>query len=81
MIEINLASLIGILFFTLVLLVFSVWIFYNYNEEKDLEELYHIHQCPYCTHIFKTASKKSIQTCPNCNSLLTIEKNTNNAET
>ena len=73
---IDLDIAIAILLSSCLLLVFSIWIFYNLKEHCSATSLAHAaHQCPYCTQVFETTSDERIQQCPTCKSLLTIDPN------
>lgn len=87
MIKIDFTSAIsGYLCFS-IFLVFTLWIFYNYQRNGALDETKDLHQCPYCAYIFfdhspeklakmqntneEGAGSKSL-TCPRCKSFIDL---------
>jgi hypothetical protein len=53
------------------LLVFVLWIRYNFFNSKEIDDQIHFfQQCPYCTHIFFDYEDRRVKTCPKCKSLL-----------
>ena len=58
-------------------LVFSLWLFYNFREVVDREDsLEKIVECPYCTHLFKEIRSDLIR-CTHCKSVIELSENFN----
>lgn len=57
-----------------ILLVFTLWLFYNYRRTNTLTENSELKQCPYCTHIFPGSNDSEIDVCPQCKSYLHSEE-------
>jgi len=70
MITLDLNLSIGLFLTFALLFVFVLWIFYNYKQEDNLQDIQKMHQCPFCTYIFFVYSKDDIVTCPRCQSLV-----------
>ena len=51
-------------------IVFSLWIFYNYRSNKELQNLNLLQQCPYCTYLFIDFFNKPVLMCPRCHSYI-----------
>ena len=62
------------------LLVFSMWIFYNYSTDSvKLDNVKFLQQCPYCTYVFINYEEvRDLQICPRCKSYLSIGDNDTN---
>jgi len=52
MIKINFSYAISLYLCISIIVVFIVWIFYNYRRDGILNETKYLQQCPYCTYIF-----------------------------
>lgn len=71
MIVLDLISTISALLSVFLCLVFSLWIRYNFIEDRKIDyRISSFEQCPYCTHIFFDYQKGSVKVCPKCKSLL-----------
>jgi len=53
-----------------IILVLSLWIFYNYKEGNELNEIQHLQQCVYCTYVFFNYKQTELQICPRCKSYI-----------
>lgn len=75
MINIDLSWAIACIMFFMTLLVFSSWVFYNLNNDKNLKQGHKdVCQCPYCTSIFVNSDEKKTVICPQCKSLIKVEE-------
>jgi len=70
MITIELSFAIGLFILISFLLVFMLWIFYNYRESSTFNELKYLLQCPYCTYVFFNYKEKEMLVCPRCKSYI-----------
>ena len=70
MMVIDFTSTISFLLSLYLLLVFALWIRYNFNDKKIDYETSSFQQCPYCTYIFFDSRNSRVKTCPKCKSLL-----------
>jgi hypothetical protein len=54
------------------ILVIALWVSYTCNERasKDVHGAQYVQQCPYCCFVFFDYRKSSLQTCPQCKSLI-----------
>jgi len=77
MIKIEAAMAISVFLGISLLLVFSIWIFYNYNESININELSKLQQCSFCTYIFFKSADSDLLKCPRCNSLIFVRKTDN----
>ena len=69
MIKIGLINAVAIYCSISILLVFALWVFYNYNKEPAAsDDSLYLEQCNFCTHIFFNYLNKEIVTCPLCKS-------------
>ncbi|HLF18498.1 MAG TPA: hypothetical protein VI749_06340 [Candidatus Omnitrophota bacterium] len=74
MIKIDLILAVAIYCSLSILLVFVLWVFYNYNKEKLIgNDSLHLEQCNFCTHIFFNYLDKEIVICPLCKSYVHTE--------
>ncbi len=78
MIPINFITAISIMISFSLLVVFSVWIFYNYKKSDELENTNNLKQCKYCTYVFFNYKEDDILACPRCGSYLQAENNPEN---
>ena len=53
-----------------ILLVFVLWLFYNYRRDSLVSELTELKQCPYCAHVFPKDTNSELENCPQCKSYL-----------
>ncbi len=66
---INTAVAIYVSFF--IFLVFSLWLFYDYNEKIGIYDVKFLRQCPFCTYLFfyyNNKGKDETILCPRCKS-------------
>jgi len=70
MIVIDFVVAISIFLSFSLILVLTLWIFYNYKEGNDLNELQHLQQCTYCTYVFFNYKQTELQICPRCKSYI-----------
>ncbi len=78
MITLNLSWAIGIYISFVLILVLSMWIFYNCSrEEEPFQKSEFLVHCPYCTHLFFEYLDSDHLICPLCRSYLIKEKGTN----
>ncbi len=63
---INTAVAVYISFF--IFLVFSLWLFYDYNENVIIYNTKFLKQCPFCTYLFFYYNKEKTILCPRCRS-------------
>lgn len=71
MIAVDLIWAISFLISFALLLVFVLWIFYNFFEEaksQDVASSADLEQCPYCLSLFFDYQKSDVKTCPHCKS-------------
>ena len=72
MITINFSDAISAYLCGALLLVFGLWIFYNYREphRRLSDDTEKITQCPYCSYVFINQQKSEIFSCPECKSYI-----------
>ena len=72
MIKLDLTVAITVFLISDVLLVMALWLAYTCNERgsKDDRDAQFVQQCPYCSYVFFDYQKKSLQSCPQCKSLI-----------
>ncbi|OGX08195.1 MAG: hypothetical protein A2Y03_03100 [Omnitrophica WOR_2 bacterium GWF2_38_59] len=70
MIKIDINIAISVFLSLSILLVFTVWLFYNYKRSSILSEINELEQCPYCAHIFPKDKDSELKNCPQCKSYL-----------
>lgn len=71
MIKLDFSLAVTILLLIPLVLVFGLWIFYNFYRKQDWDlETAYFHQCPYCTFIFFDYQSKAVKSCPRCHSLV-----------
>jgi len=76
MIKVDLSLAIAIYISFCLILVICRWIFYNWYGDKELvHRIEFFNQCPFCTYIFFTFSKKDFTVCPRCKSYVSTEIN------
>jgi len=73
MIKVDFALAISGFFCLILLFVFIVWIFYNYQGGPDEGNTKALKQCPYCSHLFFNDGQKEVEKCPRCQSYLSSE--------
>ena len=72
MITVDIFLAIAVFLSVFLCVVFIVWIFYNfYNEKTADHDIESVHQCPYCTYVFVNHSKQDVLVCPRCWSYIT----------
>ena len=75
MIKIDFALGISLILTSIILLVISIWIFYNKSDESQTNNKAPIQQCPVCTHVFYDYCPANLQICPKCKSYITLSEN------
>jgi hypothetical protein len=56
------------------ILVFGLWIFYNFNDREVFYSTNNLARCHFCTYIFFTHKKEALLMCPRCKSYIAIEE-------
>ena len=71
MITVDLSLFVSLLFSLGLLLVFGLWIRYNFFNDREIDyQMQFFQQCPYCTYIFFDYRNSRMKTCPKCKSLV-----------
>ena len=71
MITIDIFLAIAIFLSVSLCVVFLVWIFYTFRNEKTAtHDSEFVHQCPYCTYVFVSCKKEDVLVCPRCQSYI-----------
>lgn len=71
MITVDFTLFVSLLLSFSLLLVFGLWIRYNFFRDQEIDDQTHfLQQCPYCTYIFFDYHNRRVKTCPKCKSLL-----------
>ena len=75
MIAIDFSLAISLILSFALLLVFGLWIRYNFTNSKRIDyQTNFFQQCPYCTYIFFDYRDHGVKICPKCKSLLGNER-------
>ncbi len=73
MIQVDIVLAITILLSSSLVVVFLLWMFYNFRGGKDKgisDTSDQVQQCPYCTHVFVNYKQKDVLMCPRCKSYI-----------
>jgi len=73
MIKVQFTEAIAIYLCFSIVLVFIVWMSYNYRERSLLNHPRFLRQCHYCTYIFFYYRESGSVICPRCKSYLNVE--------
>ena len=73
MITIDFTQAITIFISFVLCLVFGLWVSYTYTKVDLVYSLDHFKQCVYCTYIYFSSKKESLQLCPRCKSYIAVE--------
>ena len=77
MIRIDAVQFISCALSIFLLLVFILWIFYNYKDSGKLSDnSENLAQCPYCTFVFFEYKKEALSVCPRCKSYINTAQET-----
>lgn len=75
MIKLEISLAISLFLSFPIILVFTLWMFYNYYQEDSLmQKTKDLHQCPYCTYFFFYYQETPWLCCPRCKSYITKGK-------
>lgn len=76
MIKINITYAITVYLSLTIIVLISLWIFYNFKKQEPIDTSKYLYQCPYCTYIFYIYTKQKSLLCPRCKSVI-IEQDIN----
>lgn len=71
MIQTDLATVISIYLFVLVIIPLIMWFFFGYGERPRFKKVSadrSLWQCSICTHVYEVGKDQSISICPKCKS-------------